>query len=249
MWGLLVLLLALSPARPAAAAISWQWERAPDLFPRLDLTAGPYAVALKKKKTLILRGPSWSVRIAEGSDESGAALATDGVHVFVAFYRQITSGCQLAGFDGASGKRLWSVWLEGVGPVAHSAYFNRVQMRLIGGHPTVFGLEARARYIEQRDAANGALVSHQRLPAERPPMVIGEWLFRELDIMLRTRPSYTVRVNDFLARHMMMKNADHAARGAAFTEAVHQLDRLGLFEIRLVDTGDDFELTAKRLGK
>jgi hypothetical protein len=56
-----------------------------------------------------------------------------------------------------------------------------------------------------------------------------------------------VKVNDFLARHVMMKNADHAARGAAFAEAVRQLDRLGVFEIRLVDTGDDFDVIARRL--
>ena len=153
---------------------------------------------------------------------------------------------ELAAFDGASGKPLWTIHLDGIGPIAHSAYHNRVQMRIVDGHPTVFGSEAR-RYIEQRDAATGALVSQQLFPAEYQPDPISEWLFREIDLVLRRRPAYTVRVNDFLSRHVMMKNADHAARGAAFLEAVRQLDQLRRFEIKLVDTGDDFEVIAKRL--
>lgn len=247
-WSLFVLLVATAPshALAAPAAVAWQWDSAPDLFPRLDLTAGAHVVTLKRRK-LVLRGPSWSVAVAAGHELSGAALAADGGRVFVAFYNQIASTCQLAGFDGASGKQLWSVELDGVGTVGHSAYFNRVQMRIVGGHPTVFGWEARARYIEQRDAESGARVSHQLLPAEHPPVVLSEWLFREIDLRLRRRAACTVKVNDFLSRHVMMKDADHATRGAAFTEAVRQLDRLGRFEIRLVDTGDDFDVIAKRL--
>lgn len=227
-------------------AIPWQWDRAPDLFPRIGITAGKHVLAVEKKK-LVLRGPSWSVAVAEGNELSGAVLADDGGRVFVASYRRISSGCALAGFDGGSGKLLWSVPLKGIGPIGHSEYSNRVQLRIIGGQPTVFGRESAGRYIEERDAATGALVSHQLLPAEQPPVVIGEWLFWEIDLMLRTRPAYTVRVNDFLSRHVMMKNADHTARGAAFTEAVRQLDQLRIFEIELVDTGDDFEVIAKRL--
>lgn len=245
---LFALLLAAAPAHALAAPapVAWQFDGAPDLFPRLDLTAGAHTLSLKRKK-LILRGPSWAVAVAPAHELSGAALAADGGRVFVAFYNRGSSGCQVAGFDGASGKQLWSIQLAGIGPIGHSKYYNRVQMRLIGGQPTVFGREAAGRYVEQRDAETGALVSHQLLPAEYLPDPISEWLFREVDLMLRKRPAYTVKVNDFLARHVMMKNADHAARGAAFTEAVRQLDRLGVFEIRLVDTGDDFDVIAKRL--
>jgi hypothetical protein len=119
-------------------------------------------------------------------------------------------------------------------------------MRMIGGHPTVFGSERR-RYIEQRDAATGALVSHQLFRPERQPVPLSEWLFYELNVRLRKRAACTVRVNDFLTRIAWMKNADHAARGAAFAEAVRQLNRVQRFEIKLVDTGDDFEVIAKRL--
>jgi len=226
-------------------AIPWQWYDAPDLFPRLDLTAGKHTLALEKKK-LILHGPSWSVVVAPGSELSGAALAADGGRIFVAFYHRGAAGCQLAGFDAASGKPLWSVQLDGIGPIGHSKYSNRVQMSIIGGHPTVFGSEAK-RYIEQRDAATGALVSHQLFPPHYQPDPLSEWLFRELDLMLRKHSTYTVRVNDFLSRHVLMKDADHAARGRAFTEAIRQLDRLGRFEIKLVDTGDDFNVIARRV--
>jgi len=247
-WLFALLLIAAAPghALAAPAAVPWQWDSVtPDLFPRLDLTAGAHTFSLKRKK-LILRGPSWSVAVAPGHETSGAVLAADDGRVFVAFYNRATAGCQLGAFDGATGRPLWSIHLDGIGPILHSKYSNRVQMRMVGGNPTVFGSEAR-RYIEQRDAATGALVSHQLFPGEYQPDPISEWLFREVDLMLRKRPTYTVKVNDFLARLVMMKDADHAARGAAFTEAVRQLDRLGLFEIRLVDRGDDFDVIAKRL--
>jgi len=232
---------------PAPAAIAWQWDGAPDLFPRVELTDGTHVLALKGKK-LKLRGPSWSVAVAGGRPDqtSGAALVTDRGRVFVAVYNKSAAGCSLAAFDGGTGKPLWSVGLEGIGPIGHSMYWNRVQLRIIDGNPTVFGREAK-RYIEQRDAATGALVAHQLLPPEYKPDPIGEWLFREVDLMLGKRPAYTVKVNDFLSRHNMMKDADHAARGAAFAEAVGQLERVRRFQIKLVDTGYDFDVIAKRL--
>ena len=229
---------------PAPASIPWRWDHGPDLFPHIALTDGAHTLALEKKK-LVLHGPTWSVAVAGGGEFSGAALAADGGRVFVAFYNRGAAGCQLAGFDGASGKQLWSTTLDGIGPIGHSKYSNRVQISIIGGQPTVFGSEAK-RYIEQRDAATGALVSHQLFPADYQPVPLAEYLFYELDLMLRKQATYTFKVNDFLSRHASMKSADHAARGAAFAEAVRQLDRLGRFEIRLVDSGDDFDLTARR---
>src|SRR6266487_3067927 len=92
---------------PTPASIPWQWNNGPDLFPRLALTAGQYTLALEKKK-LILHGPTWSVAVDAGSEFSGAVLAAEGGRVFVAFYRRSSAGCQLAGFDGASGKQLWA---------------------------------------------------------------------------------------------------------------------------------------------
>ncbi|HXT99654.1 MAG TPA: hypothetical protein VN903_01590 [Polyangia bacterium] len=252
-WPLLVLLAVAAPSSAAAAPaeIPWQWERAVDLFPRIDITAGPYVLATEKRK-MKLRGPSWSVKVparfgGRVDEMNGAALAADGGRVFVAVYLRAASTCQLAAFDGASGKQLWSVDLDGIGPIGHSAYSNRVQLRMIGGHPTVFGNESAKRYIEQRDAATGALVSHRLLPPEARPVLIGEWLFREVDHTLRKHPAYTLKANDFLSRLNMMKDADHAERGAAFTEAVGQLAALKQFEIKLVDTGDDFDVVAKRL--
>lgn len=243
---LLVLLVAARAAVAAPAEIPWQWERAPELFPRVDLAVGKYVVAVKQKK-LMLRGPSWSVVVGRGGDRSGAALGVDGARVFVASYIRLASSCQLAAFDAASGKPLWSVDLDGIGPIGHSAYSNHVQMRIIGGHPTVFGNESAKRYIEQRDAATGALVSHRLLPPEAPPVQISEWLFYEIDLMLRKQAEYRLKGNDFLSRIVALKDADHAAQGAAFTEAVRQLAELRRFEIKLVDTGDDFDVIAKRL--
>jgi hypothetical protein len=237
-----------APATAPPAAIPWQWDRAPDLSPWVDVTAGEYVLSLDKKNDrLMLRGPSWSVQVAARPYQvSRAALAADGGRVFVAFHNGGTPGCDLAAFDGASGKPLWSIGLEGIGPMISSAYLNRVQMRIIGGHPTVFGSEHR-RYIEQRDAATGALVSHQLFPGARQPVPISEYLFYELNQKLRKRAAYKLRVNKFVVGNNLMKAADHAALGAALTEAVAQLSQVRRFELELIDTGDDFELIAKRL--
>jgi hypothetical protein len=65
--------------------------------------------------------------------------------------------------------------------------------------------------------------------------------------MLRKRAAYKLRVDDFVSNNNLMKDVDHAALGAALAEAVRQLAQLRRFELELVDTGDRFELIAKRL--
>jgi len=233
-------------------AIAWQWDDAPDLFPRLALTAGNVAVT-QVGDTIQLSGADWSLGVDHQLDGeiAGANLAVDHDRIFVATYNRIAAGCRLSAFDMA-GKPLWSVHLDGIGPIAHSKYWNRVQLRIVGGDPTVFGSEAK-RYIEERDAATGKLVSHQLLEMQRADIPISESLYRELDIRLASRDTTSVKVNDFLSRHVLMADADHAERGAAFEKAVRQLDGLaiarGAFHVRLqlVDNGGDFEITASRV--
>ncbi len=253
MRALILGLLLATTAHANKPAIAWQWDPAPDLFPLVDLTAGTTTLSLGAggAHPIVLKGKAWSAEVARGSDISGAAIVADDTRVFVATYNRIATGCELAAFAVDSGKRLWAVHLEGIGPISHSKYSNRVQLRLVGGHPTVFGDEAK-RYIEQRDAATGALVANQILPVQRMPIPIAEPLYRELDNMLHTRDKYVVKVNDFLARHVSMTDADHAARGAAFRDAVRRLDGLPVargahhMHVELVETTDDFTVTATR---
>ena len=244
-----------TPPKPNVApvmrsAIPWQWDDAPDLFPALDLVHGDFVVT-QVGDTTQLHGPGWSVDVDKaGDDIAGALLAVDNGRIFVATYNRIAAGCRLSAFD-TSGKPLWTLILDGIGPIAHSKYSNRVQMRMIGGDPVVFGSEAK-RYIEERDAATGALVSHQLFDAQRAPRPIAEDLYHELDHRLASADTARVAVNDFLRRHVAMTDADHATRGAAFGKAVQQIDglaiRRGAFRLRLqlTDTKDDFTIAASR---
>lgn len=241
-------------------AIPWQWDHAPDLYPLADRTVGhnkrEYVVALSPgndhddNRAVTLRGGSWSVEIARSGNFSGVAIVVDDARVYVATYDRIRTGCRLAAFDAGNGHRLWSHQLSGIGPIAHSKYSNRVQLRLIAGHPVVFGNEAK-RYIEERDPQTGALLSHQLLDAARAPQPLAEPLYQELIVVLASNPSSRIGVDDFLARHVLMTAADRAAREAAFREAIGQLDGLpmrnGRLELRLVETAGELQLHAKRL--
>lgn len=71
----------------------------------------------------------------------------------------------LVAFDLKRRKQLWRVNLKGVGPVAHSKYRNRINLRAGPGQAvTVFGWESQGRYIEVVDLKNGKTLTHRRIP-------------------------------------------------------------------------------------
>jgi hypothetical protein len=244
----------------ASVSIPWRWDGAADLYPAVDLTvehAGArFVVSLSKgardrPRAVTLRGPGWTVEVARSTGSGGAALVVDDARVYVATYDRISAGCKLAAYATSNGTLAWAVDLDGIGPIGHSKYSNRVELRLVHGHPVVWGREGK-RYIEERAAATGALVSHQLLAPEPLVRPIGESLYGELDLVLANRTVSTIAINDFLARGVLMQGADHAARGAAVAEAVRQLQGVAIaggayrLDLQLVDTGGDFELRAKR---
>ena len=93
-----------------------------------------------------------------------AALAIDGGTLYSARYSDIATGCMLHAFDAQTGRHRWTVGLDGLGPISHSKYYNLVQLRVMNGRPVIFGWEAAGRYVESRDPATGALISHQLVP-------------------------------------------------------------------------------------
>lgn len=93
-----------------------------------------------------------------------AALVIDAGTLYSARHSDISSGCTLHAFDLQTGREKWSVGLTGLGPIAHSKYFNLVQARMIGARIVIFGWEAAGRYVEARDATTGAMISHQLVP-------------------------------------------------------------------------------------
>jgi len=170
---------------PVAAAPVWHWSDTPDLFPyvpgslpvgadHLILSssvdgkdrAGPVLMHLEHANGAV----AWSVDAASDMPTYregaiiGGAIAVAGGRVFLARYMRAASGCRLSAWSATDGKLLWSVFLEGIGPIGHSMYSNRVQLTVTAaGDPLVFGLEAGGRYIEQRDATTGAQVNNQKL--------------------------------------------------------------------------------------
>ncbi|MCI0701010.1 MAG: hypothetical protein L0241_08000, partial [Planctomycetia bacterium] len=81
--------------------------------------------------------------------------------LYVAEFDSIASGCKVVAYDLVTGKKAWDRQLEGIGPVSHSKYRNRVAMA-VEKHPNanhfalvITGWEAFGRYIEVIDLVTG----------------------------------------------------------------------------------------------
>jgi hypothetical protein len=104
----------------------------------------------------------WSHAI-RGMQPLDAVLVLDGDTLFAALYRASVSGCRVIALDARSGALRWETELEGVGPVAHSAYRTLVQMRLDPAGLVIYGNEFKGRYIEVLRPADGRLVGRRFL--------------------------------------------------------------------------------------
>jgi hypothetical protein len=255
----------------------WQWDATtPDLFPQADLSLAhggvTYVLKLVPPKDtqgangakgakatkgatehLELGNGTWSVALTEPTYDNitGAVLAADDTRVYVASYNRISAGSRLAAYRAKDGAALWTVSLVGPGPVAHSKYYNRVQLAILDGKPVAFGSEAAARYIEVRDPDSGKLVSNTQLASEMPIRPTAESLFYEIETQLRDKKLYRIDVDDYVDRHVMQL-AGHAVRAAAFADAVAHLDGVPLqhgrykLSLKLIDTNGVFVLEARR---
>jgi hypothetical protein len=168
-----------APGLPTAEELDWQ---GPDGFPSLQKFDPPVLVAAdgsrfeyrmkgtaadSKRSPVIAHvstkdGDLWT---AVGLDEfvPGAALAEDGVRLYVAEHSLIATGAHITAYDAATGAKLWSQSVQGIGPIAHSKYANRVTLAVIRGALVVFGNEAAGRYIEVYDPA-GKMLSNRQVP-------------------------------------------------------------------------------------
>jgi PQQ enzyme repeat len=89
------------------------------------------------------------------------AIVIRGDVLYVADYCPIASGCTVLAFDLTTGKKAWQQQLEGIGPVSHSKYRNRVAMT-VEKHPDVAhfalvitGWEVSGQYVEVIDLTTG----------------------------------------------------------------------------------------------
>ena len=103
---------------------------------------------------------------------SGSAFVVrDGV-LFFADFSPYSNGCKLTAHDLKTGKQAWSKPVEGLGPIAHFKYNNRISLA-IEKHPTtdawgvvVTGWESAGRYIEVLDPATGKMLANRKYEAK-----------------------------------------------------------------------------------
>lgn len=86
--------------------------------------------------------------------------------LFVAAHSHIASGCEVVAVDLQSGKTLWKTRLQGIGPIEHSQYLNRINIDTDGKRIIVYGNEANGRYIEHLDLKTGKMLVNKKLPAD-----------------------------------------------------------------------------------
>lgn len=100
--------------------------------------------------------PRWRAKV-EAYGESGRAIL-EGDAIVLAIFHAAASGCQLVGLDLASGRVLWTGDVLQL-PIAHSVYFNEVELeRRPGGIVRLSGNEAGIRYEQLFEIATGKRV-------------------------------------------------------------------------------------------
>jgi hypothetical protein len=114
--------------------------------------------------------PLWSH--AWRSDGRTAALLPLATDLAVAFYSPIASGAELRAYDLRTGGERFRTPLQGLGPIAHSQYYNGVELDVEpGGKIAVFGNEAGGKYVEIVDFASGRTLSVRKAEEPRPRIV------------------------------------------------------------------------------
>jgi hypothetical protein len=110
---------------------------------------------------------AWEIRRTGGGPFLRTALARSGDLVLVAEFSPISTGCSISAYDLRSGERAWHTDLEGLGPIDHSKYSNRVRMEAIDRVLVVRGWESAGRYVECLSVADGRKLSNEKLGQAR----------------------------------------------------------------------------------
>jgi hypothetical protein len=109
-------------------------------------------------------GPKFAVR-----GHAQSAFVVRGDALYFADYHGASSGCTIAAYDLTTGKKAWSKPLEGLGPIDHSKYRNKVAMA-VEKHPdskdafalVITGWEAAGGYIEVIDLGTGKQLANKK---------------------------------------------------------------------------------------
>ena len=144
-----------------------RWEDADPPPPRegFQLPA-PWGVGAGEPPVLWSRPPGAEARSIPlpggyGSCDTGAGLEHDGV-LYLARACSMSSGARLLALSISDWEWQWQHELIGLGPIAHSAYSNRVRIDHRDGRLLVYGDEAMGRYVEAVDPASGRTLATKR---------------------------------------------------------------------------------------
>jgi len=100
--------------------------------------------------------PSGAVRWTSSEKlEDAASVVLHDEMIVASSYHPIATGADLHGFDRKSGKTMWKGDVELL-PIAHSKYFNHVELSIAFGHVVMRGNEASQNYLEVFDPKDGA---------------------------------------------------------------------------------------------
>jgi hypothetical protein len=150
--------------------LEWRWHDAPEPSGEVELALPEGGVcrylaeASDRHATLECSGSTpWQLAL-DAEFVGRGALALSDAQVLLVSWSRIASGARARAFERTSGRLLWDLALEGIGPQEHSKYSNLVQIHVERGQLLVFGDEAHGRYAEARALESGALRCSLRWP-------------------------------------------------------------------------------------
>ncbi len=153
--------------RPGLTELKWRPVAPPGREPRVSL---PPAWTMAEGSPPVLHhaagdDPAWSIPLpkSSGGCDTVAAVEHDGV-LYLAHACSITSGARLYTLSIAERRWLKQTDLVGVGPIAHFAYFNVLDIEWRDDRVLVYGREAMGNYVEAVDPTSGITLATKRWP-------------------------------------------------------------------------------------
>jgi hypothetical protein len=113
-------------------------------------------------------GQSLTVRVRDQGKEVFAfhghwrtVFTRAGGTLYIAHFSPIRTGCEVDAIDIRTGEKLWHSKVHGLGPMAHSNYWNQVSISTDGPVIIVHGDEAAGRYIEFLHRGSGRILANR----------------------------------------------------------------------------------------
>jgi len=158
----------------------WRWsDREASIISYLGAAPSEYKISITRPQSSGIK--DLKVAISDGdsvlcrfeSNYQGAFLFDRNRNwIIYSQYSPIATGCTLIAYDLKTKQQVWKTNLKGIGPVSHSKWRNRINLKLETDRVTVFGDEG-TKYIESVSLASGETVYHRMLATTVPNFTTG----------------------------------------------------------------------------